>query len=188
MHYMRLVRHGDPHATSLNRPMKGRRCSICNEAHYAKGFCSRHYVRRKKHGDATFRLTRSGETITPDGYRRIWVDGVCIFEHRHVMQQFLGRTLTTNEVVHHKNGDTLDNRIANLEVMAPGDHSRHHHEQGDVYQRPCVYDQRPCLVCGRTPSRARSLCASHHSAWRRGYLPDLQVPPPLRALKNAIIK
>jgi hypothetical protein len=44
-----------------------------------------------------------------------------IAEHRLVMEQMLGRKLTKQETVHHKNGDRLDNRPENLELWA----SRH---------------------------------------------------------------
>ena len=42
------------------------------------------------------------------------------------MEQHIGRTLETNENVHHINGDRADNRIENLEIMDHGEHSRKH--------------------------------------------------------------
>lgn len=76
----------------------------------------------------------NGRLITPDGYALIRVgrthpladpNGYCR-EHILVMCAAIGRKLRPGEVVHHKNGDRLDNRLENLELTTAGDHNAIH--------------------------------------------------------------
>jgi hypothetical protein len=55
-------------------------------------------------------------TVDKAGYRIISVDGKPKKEHRHVMEQMIGRKLHRFESVHHKNGVRDDNRPDNLEL------------------------------------------------------------------------
>lgn len=58
-----------------------------------------------------------GGCIRPDGYRLISVNGKDYLEHRYVMEQQLGRALKATEIVHHKDGNKLNNTTANLELF-----------------------------------------------------------------------
>ena len=53
------------------------------------------------------------------GYHRVGI-------HRLVMAEYLGRSLLRSEHVHHKDEDTLNNQIDNLEIMECGKHSSLH--------------------------------------------------------------
>lgn len=59
-------------------------------------------------------------------YKAIKVNGVKHDEHRYLMEQFIGRKLSSNEVVHHINGNKRDNRLENLVIIPRKQHSLMH--------------------------------------------------------------
>lgn len=60
-------------------------------------------------------------------YWRITVGEKRYFEHRYLMEKKLGRKLKTTEVVHHKDHDSLNNGLDNLQLMSWSEHTLHHH-------------------------------------------------------------
>jgi hypothetical protein len=93
--------------------------------------CRSHYERQRKHGDPMagkpFR-TVTGEGSISHGY--VWVfvppdkrhlvppGRKADFEHRIVMAEMLGRPLLPDEVVHHLDGNRLNNVPGNLELWS----------------------------------------------------------------------
>lgn len=68
------------------------------------------------------------------GYKRVPVgNSKNMLEHRYVMEQHLGRKLDRKEHVHHINGDKLDNRIDNLEVLTNSEHGKRHFPKGSKF-------------------------------------------------------
>ena len=49
-----------------------------------------------------------------------------VLKSRYIMEQQLGRYLTIDEVVHHKDGNKLNNVVENLELMFKSEHDRGH--------------------------------------------------------------
>lgn len=72
------------------------------------------------HRDWIRGIAKSGQ-----GYLMVWipnhpmatVNGY-VLQHRHAMELHIGRYLTAEEVVHHRNGNREDNRIENLQLFA----------------------------------------------------------------------
>jgi hypothetical protein len=90
-------------------------------------FCSKEcvYEYKKKTGS-----TKRGGFWFENGYKVLNTeDGRGIKEHIKVMQDHIGRELKEDEVVHHINGDRLDNLLENLQLMTRGEHSRLHRLQ-----------------------------------------------------------
>lgn len=126
MHQQRRLAGKPMDAPRMNpwiRPQH-RKCALdgCDRPHEAKGFCAMHWARVKRTGDpGPIGLTKAPAGtgyIDKTGYRRIGRKGA---EHRMIMEQIIGRPLTKEESVHHKNGIRTDNRPENLELwVSPG--------------------------------------------------------------------
>jgi hypothetical protein len=109
-------------------------CSVpdCPEIALTRGFCRLHYERFYRSKEFKLFQPKTKQTRrepgqpgtyskTSKGYVRVYLpehpnamsDGQ-ILEHILIMSEHLGRPLTDDEQVHHKNGVKDDNRIENL--------------------------------------------------------------------------
>lgn len=131
-HYGRWLRYGDPLAGGPRRaaPNTLDRCVVdgCGKRAIGQSLCGNHYRRLSKYGDPlgghyeqtgkttrwhkdrngyVRRFDRKDPNAGPNGF---------VYQHREVMAGTLGRPLSGDESVHHKNGDRADNRPENLEL------------------------------------------------------------------------
>lgn len=103
-------------------------------------------------------------TIAQLGYQLLRVDGKAILEHRYVMEQHLGRPLKSSELVHHRDGNKLNNDLSNLELT---DRSAHPKQHCEMFRSETHKQCRLCLqvkpraefgprkLPGRDPNRTR---------------------------------
>lgn len=77
------------------------------------------YIMIPIYPDNPYYETSSGYTRQPGGMRKVRL-------HRILMASYLGRNLKTEDVVHHRDGNKLNNNIDNLELMTPQEHMKIH--------------------------------------------------------------
>lgn len=68
-----------------------------------------------------------------------------VYEHRYVMEQHLGRKLSRNEIVHHKDRNRSNNDISNLELMSISEHGKRHAIESGLSLQQTKY----CVDCGK---------------------------------------
>lgn len=118
----------------MNKTRISKKCAVCPAIFYCRPseniVGARHY---KKYCSKKCYLARplmrpkiDGKSISTDGYFVIWIEGKVYKEHRLLMENYLGRKLKSNEIVHHKDHDKLNNSISNLEITTRTEHNIHH--------------------------------------------------------------
>jgi hypothetical protein len=110
-------------------------------------------------------------------YNYLEIDGRLVFEHRHIVESILGRSLQDGEVVHHINGDPKDNQPENLEVFSSnGEHLHARHSSTPEERRQIAAARQAanperhnatCRKCYHTNlERSRELARKRAQQWR----------------------
>jgi hypothetical protein len=63
-----------------------------------------------------------------------------VYIHRLIMSEYLGRPLSSDEFVHHKDEDKWNWSIDNLELTNRSDHAK-------IHAKDCI-EEKPCEYCG----------------------------------------
>ena len=105
---------------------------MCNE----DKFCPVLIVKRiNQMGDYNFALIPGHPNANAHNY---------VPYHRLVMENYIGRYLNKDEVVHHKDGNKNNNDISNLELMKNSEHSKEHNR----YKMHIMVEFQ-CPMCGK---------------------------------------
>ena len=103
-------------------------CSVtiaCDAPELSRGMCRKHYQRWWKHKDPFYMPlpNRRLVSVSKQLYLRCRLKGKEKYVHRIVWTEWHG-PIPSGYVVHHKNGDTWDNCLENLQLMPAGEHAR----------------------------------------------------------------
>lgn len=100
-----------------------------------------------------------------------------VYEHIVVAERALGKRLPKDAVVHHVNGNKLDNRPENLVICESQAYHRLLHERKYAYEMTGFADAQRCGYCkgwGRSDAAdfyvyAKNTCTSWHRSCRAAY-------------------
>lgn len=110
------------------RKGKEKQCPICHKSFYTtRGICCS--VECKNKYSKISGVHKKNGYWYENGYKVLYLEGnKSIKEHIKVMEEHIGRKLHYNEIVHHIDGNKLNNKLSNLRLMTRGEHSKLHRE------------------------------------------------------------
>lgn len=146
IHYRRFVNHGN---TDFLGRVKGV-CSVdgCERPSCGLGFCSMHYSRFKSNGDPLKVQTRpQGTGNIQDGYLRYTNTGNRRMAHREIVENILGFKLPKEAIVHHVDGNRMNNEPTNLVVCPSSAYHTLIHRRQDALEKTGNANFRACEKC-----------------------------------------
>lgn len=91
--------------------------------------------------------------------------GRYVYRYRRKIEIKIGRFLFPNEVVHHKDGDPTNDRISNLQLLSPSQHSSLH---AKIWKTKWSRNHTECVNCHTTTfkHKGRGLCCKCYESKR----------------------
>lgn len=125
-------------------------CAVvsCGNKHRAKGLCDKHYQRQKTYGRITLiRREKGAGHITANGYMLHGGATKGKLKHRSLAEDAIGRPLPRGAVVHHVDGDKLNNAPSNLVICQSQKYHALLHIRQHAYDACGDANRRKCWIC-----------------------------------------
>jgi len=125
---------------------KSKQCPVCGVTFFRNPVCAYTTWEKQKTCSVKCRgINKIGKHLKSDeqlihNRRVVQRNDKRTFAYRYVAEQTIGRNLYKGEVVHHVNGNTLDDRPENLVVVLASDHISYHNRK--------YPDIKNCVICG----------------------------------------
>lgn len=123
----------------------------CERPIVVKGMCKKHNQRINKNGTTEITMREKGTgSINENGYKRTWDKTNNVFLHRKIAEQALGRKLPRSVIVHHVDGNPLNNENNNLVIC-----------ENDAYHKLLHIRAEALACCGDANKRRCSICRNY---------------------------
>lgn len=92
--------------------------------------------------------------------------------HRLIYEEHYGIKIPNNCCIHHINGDKLDNRISNLQMMTRREHSKLHNtgENNPFFDKNIPFDSKLDLSKNRNTTGFFRVSKKRNSSYKKGYV------------------
>lgn len=97
-------------------------CIICGKKFKDRKSGEKKYCSHTCYAESLKRSSVSGS----NKYITEIVNGKRVYQHRIVVEKWIGRKLKRNEIVHHKDGNRSNNHPTNLEILSQSQHLKKH--------------------------------------------------------------
>lgn len=157
-------------------------CNVagCDRPLFCRGICKRHYMRMWRLGTTEISIREWGTGNISRGYKLIQQDNVGFREHVRIAETTLGKKLPRGAVIHHVDGNGLNNDYSNLVVCPNEAYHKLLHQRQRALDASGNANWLVCVFCGiydnplsmhvqpNKPSRAyHRPCAARYARERR---------------------